>query len=109
MAASYLRGAGYRILSQNWRSGRMEIDLVAQDAQTIAFVEVKTRHLGPQPAVEAVDRSKRRTLRRAAGRWIAAHHQQAEEYRFDVIAITIVPRGPTTLEHVRGAFTGDDA
>ena len=56
-AASALEAEGYRILERNWRSGRSEIDLIAQRGDIIAFVEVKTRgevcHKGAAPAHRA--------------------------------------------------------
>jgi putative endonuclease len=43
LAAQALRERGYRILEQNFRCRYGEIDLVAEDAQDLVFVEVKTR------------------------------------------------------------------
>lgn len=107
IAARFLKRAGYRILARNWRTGRLEMDLVARDGEAIVFVEVKTRRPGPQHPAEAVDRRKRARLARAAGRWIATRGGAAE-YRFDVVAVTIGPNGRTTVRHDVGAFTGDD-
>ena len=42
-AAKYLRRRGYRIVARNYRCRGGEIDLIALDADTIVFVEVKTR------------------------------------------------------------------
>ena len=109
LAARYLARAGCRILARNWRAGRLELDLVVRDGRTIAFVEVKTRRPGPQAPAEAVDRRKRRRLRRAAGRWIAEHPGTRGDYRFDVVAVTLGADGRARIRHLRGAFTGDDA
>lgn len=108
-AARYLERTGCRILARNWRAGRLELDLVVRDGSTVAFVEVKTRRPGPQPAAEAVDRRKRTRLRRAAARWIATRRDAAAEYRFDVVAVTADPDGSFRIRHVPGAFTGEDA
>jgi putative endonuclease len=43
LAASFLQLKGYQILERNWRSGRVEIDLIARKGAVIHFVEVKTR------------------------------------------------------------------
>ncbi len=42
-ACARLLEDGYRILERNWRSGKSEIDLIAQKGNVIAFIEVKTR------------------------------------------------------------------
>ena len=43
LAAGYLRQHGYTIRDRNWRSGRTEIDIIAENSEYIVFVEVKTR------------------------------------------------------------------
>ena len=108
IAADHLRGIGYRILAMNWRAGRYEIDLVAEHGRTVAFVEVKTRSLGPQEPAEAVDRRKRRHIARAAATWIATRSSGVCEFRFDVISVTILDGFTHRIEHMPGAFTADD-
>lgn len=108
VAARFLERSGYRILARNWRVGRLELDLVARDGDTIVFVEVKARRAGPQSPAEAVDRRKRARIRRAAARWIAARRELAAEYRFDVVGVALGPNGRAAIRHDVGAFTGDD-
>ncbi len=109
LAAEFLRQRrGYAILARNWRSGRLELDIVARDGPTIVFVEVKTRRLGPQPAEEGLGSAQRRRLRRAAAAWIRSHSHPAGEYRFDLVAVTLRRDAPPILHHIREAFTGDD-
>jgi putative endonuclease len=43
LAVSYLQRAGFQLLQRNWRSGRVEIDLIAHKGNTLHFIEVKTR------------------------------------------------------------------
>ena len=43
LAAKYLREQGYVILTQNWRHGHGELDIVAQRAEVLTIVEVRTR------------------------------------------------------------------
>ena len=74
----------------------------------VAFVEVKARAGGPQAPLEALDRTKRRRLRRAAARWIAAHPGVGREFRFDAVAVALGPDGTAEVRHVRNAFYGDD-
>ena len=54
-AAEYLISKGYIIRDINWRSGKMELDIVAYRDKTLVVVEVKTRKnndfLRPEEAV----------------------------------------------------------
>ena len=105
IAAAWLERQGMRVLARNWRSGRLELDLVVRDGASIAFVEVKTRRLGPGGApADAVNHAKRRRLARAAGAWIARHPCRATEFRFDVVEIILAPGGDPLVEHWIDAF-----
>ena len=42
-ACEYLQGKGYTIREMNWRSGKLELDIVAQKGTVLVFIEVKTR------------------------------------------------------------------
>ncbi len=41
--ADYLKAEGYKIVGQNWRTPRCEIDLIAKKNKAIYFIEVKYR------------------------------------------------------------------
>ncbi|MFZ4438247.1 MAG: YraN family protein, partial [Syntrophales bacterium] len=43
LAAAYLEEAGYRIIERNYRCLFGEIDMVAEEGETLVFVEVKSR------------------------------------------------------------------
>ena len=43
-AVSFLKDNGYKILARNYKTKIGEIDIVAKDKDTFAFIEVKTRH-----------------------------------------------------------------
>ncbi len=90
LAARHYRLRGYRIVDANARAGGHELDLVVRRGRRLVFVEVKERardgYGGP---VAAVDREKRRRVRRAAASWLQAHPETAElEIGFEVAAIT---------------------
>ena len=90
LAARHYRLRGYRILAANARAGGHELDLVVRRGRRLVFVEVKERARGGYggPA-GAVDREKRRRVRRAAASWLQAHPETAElEIGFEVAAIT---------------------
>lgn len=104
IAAGLLHKAGLKILDRNWRQGRLELDIVCRDGQTLVFVEVKTRvsnqRGGPQGAVTT---AKQRTLCRAAQAWLSAHDAWDASCRFDVVCI-IAHDGIFSAEHYRHAF-----
>ena len=75
LAAMYLLTKHYNILHRNWRSGHKEIDIIAKDAGTLVFVEVKSRRVGGstyQVPVE-IRESRRDAL---AMRWIIQFARQ---------------------------------
>ncbi len=43
LAASYLKKNGYKVLETNYKCKFGEVDIVAQEGDTLVFVEVKTR------------------------------------------------------------------
>lgn len=87
LAASYLRQKGFVILGRDWHSVHRDIDIVAQDGNTMVFVEVKTRRNRDfGDPVQAVDAEKRHNLRKAINHYIK-YHKINIPYRFDVITI----------------------
>jgi len=90
LAARHYRLRGYRILGTNVRAGGYEIDLIARRGGRLVFVEVKERANDAYGgAVGAVNREKRRRVRRAAASWLQAHPESASlEIRFEVAAVT---------------------
>ena len=105
LAAKELKKRGYQILELRWRCRFGEIDIVAQDGDTVVIVEVKTRarndHFSP---VDAVDTKKQRKLIRLAHAYTQTHLSDDVPVRFDVIAITAPPGNPPILEHILNAF-----
>ncbi|HEX5417745.1 MAG TPA: YraN family protein, partial [Chloroflexota bacterium] len=65
-AAEFLRRQGYRIVANNVRYRLGEIDLVADDHDTLVFVEVRARKPGRfGSAVDTLTRAKRARVVRA--------------------------------------------
>jgi putative endonuclease len=105
LAADHLIGLGLRIVSRNWRCRYGELDLIAVDpaANTVIFVEVKTRTGdGFGGLAQAVTTQKARRLRRLAGIWLAAQDQRWAAVRIDVIGVRIGRRRIPELTHLRG-------
>lgn len=104
LAQAKLRDSGMQILDTRWRTRDGEIDIIARDGRTIVFCEVKSRSsTGFGGPLEAVTALKQRRLRKLAGAWLAAHHEHADDVRFDVVGVVRTP-AETVVEHVRAAF-----
>ena len=119
-AAEHLRRLGLEILGRNVRTAAGEIDLIAADGATIAFVEVKTtRARSPRSgragaetrlafALERVGRRQRARLRGLALDWLReqpAALRAGRELRFDAVAVVLDGRGRLlALEHLEGAW-----
>ena len=103
-AVDYLAKKGYRIVERNFRFGRGEIDIVAEDGDTLVFVEVKARRTDTYGAPEdAVSMHKRRQLRRVAEGYLFKHGIEDKACRFDVVSVR--RRGEETeIGHLVDAF-----
>ncbi len=89
LAADYLSKQGLKIIHKNFRAKTGEIDLIAQDQDTLVFVEVKFRknaHFG-QP-YETVTPGKQRKIIRTAQSFLQKNKKHANKAcRFDIISI----------------------
>ena len=93
--AEYLRQRGWSIVDTNYRTRFGEIDLIAENAHFLAFVEVKLRSgRGPVRGVEAVDGHKQQRLRTTA-EWYLSLYPTEKQPRFDVAEV-IAPDGTHT-------------
>jgi putative endonuclease len=90
----YLRRRGYVMVAKNFRSPRHhgEIDLIGWDNDVLCFIEVKTRTTHDvKPAEAAVDREKRRALRKVIRDYLqslpAREFPEPPPWRFDVLTV----------------------
>ncbi len=88
-AWEFLVGKGYTVRETNWRIGKLEIDIVAQEPQAnrLHIIEVKTRsnteHYDP---MQAITRAKIRNLVNAAAGYIS-QYQLKMSVQYDVMII----------------------
>ncbi len=102
-AVRWLERQGYRIVGRNIVNHGGEIDIVAEEAKTLCFVEVKARASATYgPAIAAVPPNKQRRLSRAAALYLA-HRPTALPCRFDVVAMDWT-EGAWRYQLVRDAF-----
>ena len=104
-ACAHLERQGYQILARNARADRVELDIVAERAGVIVFVEVKTRRTAEfGGAAETVDARKQARLARGAAAWLSAHRRRTRSVRFDVITCEADGDAPLRLTHWESAF-----
>jgi len=91
LVAQWLQGQGWQIIAQRWRCQHGEIDLIAQQGDSLlTFVEVKTRNSRNWDAdgLLAISASKQIRLWQAAQLFLATHPELDNFlYRFDVALV----------------------
>ena len=88
-ACDFLIAKGYTIRETNWRVGKLEIDIVAQEpeANRLHIIEVKTRSIIERyDAMQSITRAKIRNLVNAANGYIS-FYQLKLSIQFDVMII----------------------
>ena len=111
LAVRELQREGYRILERNAVLGRYELDVIAEEGDTIAFVEVKTRRGTDGDTFEPADNVHhvKQTHIRAAARWYLCNHYDPDRYyRYDVVSVVVPTHGRPQVEILRDAFRDDD-
>lgn len=108
VVADFLSAKGMSIVGRNVRVGRLELDIVAREGDTIVVVEVRTRGAGAwQSGFGSIDLAKARRVREAGELLWAdrfASDPTANHMRFDAAAVTFDPNGQTVVEYAAGVF-----
>jgi putative endonuclease len=109
VAKAHLEAKGYRILATKFRTREGEVDIVARQGETVAFVEVKTRRGNAMgSALEAIDARKAKRLLLAAEAFAVQHPDLPEGRRIDLIAIDLDTGGRVlSVQHIESAVEGD--
>lgn len=97
-----LEKAGYKILEQNYRFRKGEIDLIARDGEYLCFIEVKFRQGGQMgKPEEAVDKRKQKRISKTALYYLMDKGlSMSTPCRFDVICAE-----PEGWRLIKNAFT----
>lgn len=102
-AVRFLEAQGYYIRHRNWRSGRKELDIVAEYQGELIIVEVKTRcnHKFGTPE-ESINETKIRRIVSSADAYLRKF-QIDMPVRFDIITLTGT-KLPLEIDHIVNAF-----
>jgi putative endonuclease len=104
IAAAYLEREGYTILARRFKCRAGEIDIIAQNSEVVAFVEVKSRKSALLD--DPIGKRGRQRIAGAAVQYISGNPQIADQdMRFDFIFIdSSQPSNHTALEHIKSAW-----
>ena len=100
--ASYLRSLGFRVIASRYRIRDGEVDLIAWDGDQLVFVEVKSRRSNAPPEDAVGFRKQQRVIR--AARSYRRRYRLECTYRYDVLAISVLPNQKPEFRLLRDAF-----
>ncbi len=89
IARQYLEQKGYRTVQKNFRCKTGEVDLVMLKADTLVFVEVRSRsHNRYGEPLETVNQAKQQKIKKASAYFLYIHPQFANCYcRYDILSV----------------------
>lgn len=103
-AVEFLKANGYRIRQSNYKTKFSEIDIVAEDGNTICFVEVKARHsLNLGSPLDAVSFKKQRQIAKSAINYLKTKNLLDRLSRFDVLTLLYLDDQPK-ITLIKNAF-----
>ena len=105
LAHRYLRARGFIVVARNYRlsSGDGEADVIAWEADTLVFIEVKSRQTADfGPPGRAIGEEKRDHLLRVAREYTRKTATPWERIRFDVVSVVLT--NPPAIELHRDAL-----
>ena len=100
----YLAERGYNIVERNYRIKGGEIDIIAENGDYLAFVEVKSRK--PDSLVsgfEAVNKRKQGLVIRTAAEY-CCRHPNALQPRFDIAQVVIAGERVVSIDYINNAY-----
>lgn len=103
IAATYLSEKGCRIVPRNWICATGELDIIAQNGDTLTFVEVRTRR-GDRfgTAEESITSVKQARLIELAQTYLQKVPQPHPPWQIDVIAVQLGQELPQ-INHIENA------
>ncbi len=105
IAVKYLADKGFKIIERNYTHSHGEVDIIAEDGETLVFVEVKyRRNLEYGYPEESITKGKIKLVRRTAEAYLYENEIWDKPVRFDVVAILEFKKGKPEIKHFRNAF-----
>ncbi len=107
LSVLWLRRNGYKILSRNHQADHGgEVDIVCRLANTLCFVEVKSRTVRdpvhrPRDAVTA---DKQRLITKGARDWLRHLPKRNIAWRYDIVEVLLLEGELPEITHVVDAF-----
>ena len=107
LAAEYLQNKHWHIKERNWRCRSGELDIIAEDGDTLVFVEVRTRRNtgmfgSPQ---ESVNWRKQQQVRQTAVAYLYRIGMPNRTIRFDLVSVLLsTSEDFISLDHLEHAF-----
>jgi putative endonuclease len=104
-AKKFLRRAGLKFLTANFRSERGEMDLIFREADCLVFIEVKTRISEDwgRPAA-AVNAERRRRLSQCALDYLRLLKNPEVKIRFDIVEVLLADGAVREIRHLPNTF-----
>jgi len=108
IACDFLGKNGYDILETNYRCPEGEIDIIARQADSLVFIEVRTKKSrlfgSPEESITPVKKERLKTL---AERYGQEHDNLPAAWRIDVVAIQMENSGRVSrIELIENAVDG---
>ena len=102
LAVKFLEDKGIKVICRNFRYRSGEIDIIAQDNDTLVFIEVKTwTKLGIEALEYGINSKKQQRIIKTAKYFLLVNRKyRYMAIRFDVIFVT-----PQGITHLASAFT----
>lgn len=97
IAEKYLKNHGFRIIERNYKIGwsaidKIEVDIIAEESQTIHFIEVKTSQAAGNRGFffpeDRANAAKRRKIAKAAQIWLSKNGGD-RAWQEDIIAVSV--------------------
>lgn len=104
-AETYLRAQGVKVIARNVRCKGGEIDLIAEQGNTVLIVEVRLRQHGDYGgAAASITSHKQQRIQRATRWWLqgAGQRYSSRPLRFDALLLTSLDG---KIEWLQGAFS----
>ena len=109
LAGNFLKKRSYRIIETNYRCPQGEIDIVAKQKDTLAFIEVRTKtSLEFGSPEESITPAKKERMKAAALHYQQTHSNLPQLWRIDVVAVELNQKGELSRIELITNAVGDE-